>query len=133
MLQQHDNLIKIGSTMSETQFNIIIMSSLPESYCPTLQTITAMERAKLSGLQSNAMEVDDLIALIIEEAQHCVINDDHTKSAESALAACTKKPVTLWDPWGLFFIHLTHESGIVMTYKQKEDNVRGHSVKLSMC
>ena len=38
-----ENLIKIGSTMSEQRFNIIIMSSLPESYCPTLQTITASD------------------------------------------------------------------------------------------
>ena len=53
-----------------------------------------MERAnKLSGLQSNAMKADDMIAFIIEEAQHRVINDDHTKSAESVLATCTKKPV----------------------------------------
>ena len=66
MQQHHDNLIKIRSTMSETQFNIIIMSSLPESYCPTLQTITASEQvSKLTGLQSNAMKADDLIAFII--------------------------------------------------------------------
>ena len=32
-----------------------------------------------------------MIAFIIEEAQHQVINDDHTKSAESTLAARTKK------------------------------------------
>ena len=32
MLQCHDNLMKIRLTMSDTRFNIIIMSSLPESY-----------------------------------------------------------------------------------------------------
>ena len=91
MLQRRDNLIKIGSTLSETRFNIIIMSSLPESYRPTLQTITAAERAnKLSGLQSSTMKADDLISFIIEEAQHRVINDERTKTAESALAARTK-------------------------------------------
>ena len=69
------------------------MTSLPESYRPTLQTITAAEKVnKLSGLQSHAMKADDLIAFIIEEAQHRVINDDRTKSAKSALAARTKKP-----------------------------------------
>lgn len=69
------------------------MSSLPESYRPTLQMITAAERAsKLSGVQANAMKADNLIAFIIEEAQHRVINDERTKSAESALAARTKKP-----------------------------------------
>jgi hypothetical protein len=38
------------------------------------------------------MKADDLIAFIIEEAQHRVINDDRAKTAESALAARTKKP-----------------------------------------
>ena len=91
MLQCGDNLIKIGSTMTETRFNIIIMSSLPESYRPTLQMITASELAsKLSGMQLNTIKADDLIAFIIKEAQHCVINNNHMKSAKSALAAWTK-------------------------------------------
>ena len=38
------------------------------------------------------MKVDDLIAFIIEEAQHCLINDEWLKTAESALAALGKKP-----------------------------------------
>ena len=92
MLQHWDNLIKIGSSMSEMWFNIIMMSSLPESYWLTLQTITAAERAnKLSGLQSNAIKADNLIAFIIKEAQHCVINDECNKTAKLALAAHTKK------------------------------------------
>ena len=32
MGQQHDNLLKMGSTISESCYNTIIMSSLPESY-----------------------------------------------------------------------------------------------------
>ena len=32
MLQRCDNLIQMGSTLSDTRFNIIIMSSLPELY-----------------------------------------------------------------------------------------------------
>ena len=43
MLQRHENLLKMGSEISETRFNAMIMSSLPESYRPTLQTITASE------------------------------------------------------------------------------------------
>ena len=43
MLQWRDNLMEIGSTMSDNRFNIIIMSSLPESYQPTLPTITMEE------------------------------------------------------------------------------------------
>ena len=94
MMQRRDNLITMGSTMSDTRFNIIIMSSLPDSYRPTLQTITAAERAsKLSGSssQTQQMKPDDLIAFIIEEAQHRVISDERNRNAESALAAHAKK------------------------------------------
>ena len=37
------------------------------------------------------MKYNNLIAFILEEAQHHVINDEHTKNAEIALAAHTKK------------------------------------------
>lgn len=68
------------------------MSSLPESYRPTPQTITASEQAsKLTGGQSQQMKPDDLIVFLIEEGQHWVINDECTKNAETALAAHGKK------------------------------------------
>ena len=72
------------------------MSSLPESYRPTLQTITAAEQAStLLGMSSSrAMKPDDLITFITEEAQHRVINDECTKNAESVLAALSKKQRT---------------------------------------
>ena len=44
MLQCCDNLVQMGSTLSDARFNIILMSSLLESYRPTLQTITTTER-----------------------------------------------------------------------------------------
>ena len=92
MSQRRDNLIQMGSTLSDTRFNTIIMSSLPESYRPTLQTITAAERAnKLSGRKSTGMKHTDLIAFLLEEAQHRVINDEHGKNAELALAAHAKR------------------------------------------
>ncbi|KIM78408.1 hypothetical protein PILCRDRAFT_11124 [Piloderma croceum F 1598] len=93
MLQCHNNLIQMGSTLSDSRFNTIIMSSLPESYRPTLQMITAAERTStvLGTSSLKKMKVDDLIAFFIEDAQHHVINDECTKSAESALAAHGKK------------------------------------------
>ena len=36
MLQRHENLLKMGSAISDTWFNTIIMTSIPESYHPTL-------------------------------------------------------------------------------------------------
>ena len=74
MTEHHDNLIKMGSTISDTHYNTIVMSSLPESYHLTLQTIMAMEHASmvLGTSSSKKMKVDDLIAFIIEEAHSSV-------------------------------------------------------------
>ena len=75
MLQRHENLMKMGFEISDTHFNTMIMSSLPESYRPTLQTITASERASAltSGdsdtPSSKKMKPSDLIAFLMEEAQ----------------------------------------------------------------
>ena len=94
MMHQHDNLLKMGSTLSNSRFNTIIMLSLPESYCPSLQTIMAAKHtsAVLGTMSSKRMKADDLISFFIEEAKHRVINDEHTKYAESTLAAHGKKP-----------------------------------------
>jgi hypothetical protein len=43
MTQRHNNLIEMGSVLSDTRYRTIIMHSLPESYRPALQTITAAE------------------------------------------------------------------------------------------
>ena len=96
MGQQHNNLLKMGLTISDSCYNTIIMSSLPESYRPTLQMITAVERAStLLGTSSlRAMKPDDLITFIMEEVQHHIINDECTKNVESALAALGKKQRT---------------------------------------
>ena len=47
MMECHDNLIKMGSTISDMCYNIIVMSSLLESYRPTLQTIMATEHTSM--------------------------------------------------------------------------------------
>jgi hypothetical protein len=43
MMQCQDNLMKMGSVMSDMQFNTIIMFLFPELYWLTLQMITAAE------------------------------------------------------------------------------------------
>ena len=40
------------------------------------------------------MKPNNLITSITEEAQHCIINDEHTKNAESMLTALGKKQRT---------------------------------------
>ena len=85
----------MGSEISDTRFNTMIMSSLPESYHPTLQTITASKRASIltggSDSASKKMKPSDLIAFLMEEAQHHIINDKRTKNSEQSLAAHGKK------------------------------------------
>ena len=80
LILHHKNILKMGSQISDTHLNTIIMSSLPQSYHPTLQTITASERASAltSGSAPKRMKPTDLIAFLIEEAQH------RCGSAESA-------------------------------------------------
>jgi DNA-directed RNA polymerase subunit RPC12/RpoP len=81
----------MGSELSDTRFNTIIMASLPESYHPTLQMITTAEKANaLTGQTTNRMKADNLIAFLIEEAQHCIINVERSKNSEQALAAHAK-------------------------------------------
>ena len=89
MTEHHDNLIMVGSTISDMCYNTIVMSSLLESYHPILQTITATECASMVLGMSllSKMNAEDLIAFIIKEAQHRLINDKWTKMAKSALAA----------------------------------------------
>ena len=95
MLQRHENLMKMGSKTSEMHLNTMIMSSLPESYRPTLQTITASERA--SALTSpgsstqRKMEPSDPIMFLIEEAQHHIINNERSQNLDQALAAHVKR------------------------------------------
>ena len=96
MGQQHDNLLKMGSTISNSCYNTIIMLLLPESYQPTPQTITAVEHMStlLGTSSSRVMKPDDLITFIMEEAQYCIINNEHTKNMESVLTALSKKQRT---------------------------------------
>ena len=95
MLQQHENLMKMGSKISKTHLNTMIMSSLPESYRPTLQTITASERASTltspGSSTQRKMKPSDLIMFLIKEAQHRIINSKRTQNSEQALAAHAKR------------------------------------------
>ena len=72
MVQRYTNLIAMGSVLSDSHYWTIIMHSLPESYRPALQTITAAERAgAASGTPSSSkMKPNDLMNFFIEEAQH---------------------------------------------------------------
>jgi hypothetical protein len=95
MMQRHDNLIKMGSMFSDARLCTIIMTSLPPSYRPALQTITAAQKASaITSTSSSSMvklKPADLIEFFTEEAQHRVIEEDRTKSGESALYVQSSK------------------------------------------
>ena len=95
MLQRHENLMKMGSEISEMRLNIMIMSSLPESYRPTLQTITVSKQASTltspGSSTQHKMKPSDLIMFLIEEAQNLIINSERTQNLDQALAAHVKR------------------------------------------
>jgi len=65
MVNVRENLIEMGSSISDTRFNAMIMASLPVSYRPAKQTISAAERTN-----QNPYVIDDLIAFLTEEARN---------------------------------------------------------------
>ena len=112
MVNQCDNLLKMGSAISTTSFSTMIMSSLPSSYWSVIQTITAAEHVRVSQGTStqSKMSPEDLIKFFTEEAHHCTIDAEHTKAAEPALLANGKKAKsTSW-------------------CTQKEDKPKGHII-----
>ena len=78
MVKRRDNLIQMGSTLLDTRFSTIIMSSLPSSYRPAIQTITAAE--KIGATQGTATKLKmlptDLINFFTEEVHHHVIEHE---------------------------------------------------------
>ena len=75
MVQCHDSLSDMGSTLLDTQFSTMIMLSLPASYHLALQTIMVAERAQstttgTTGTPTRKMSPTYLIAFFLEEANH---------------------------------------------------------------
>jgi hypothetical protein len=70
----------MGSVLSDTRFSTMLMSSLPLSYRPSLQTLTVASKANKTSILP-----DNLIAFFTEEAEHRVIEDDQNNLAEAAL------------------------------------------------
>ena len=60
MLQHHNNLTKMGLTLSNTRFNTIIMSSLLDLYQLTLQIIMATKCASAALGASSLKKMEKL-------------------------------------------------------------------------
>ena len=90
MMLRHKNLLEMGSSFSEQKLITLIISLLPNSYRPTLQTLTAADRASKLKQPSTLSEVAtqtvamtlagmslyELMDYFIEEAEHCIIEDN---------------------------------------------------------
>ena len=64
MTRRRDNLSQMGLSLSDTRFGTMIMGSLPLSYRPALQMISAASKANKTKLMS-----DELISFFMEEAE----------------------------------------------------------------
>ena len=67
----------------------------------------------LGTSSSRTIKPDNLITFIMEEAQHHVINDEHTKNVESALTAIGKKQRTSDMPKGAAVIISDKQKGLI--------------------
>jgi hypothetical protein len=71
MMQHYTNLIAMGSVLSDSRYRTIIMHSLPESYRPALQTITAAKRASaisIAPLIDTLMPVNPIPTIHISQS-----------------------------------------------------------------
>ena len=105
MMLRHKKLLEMGSSFSKQKLIMLITSSLLNSYWPTLQTLTAADRAvklkqpsTLSGVATQTvaatlagMSPYKLMDYFLEEAEHHVIEDNQAKQTESAMQAQAKK------------------------------------------
>jgi hypothetical protein len=89
----------MGSTLSDTRFSTMIMSSLPASYRPELQTIMVAKRVHSAQstltpattvAAAKKMSPTDLMAFFLEEANHQVI-EEAKHPGETALFMQGKK------------------------------------------
>ena len=105
MMSRHKNLLEMGSSFSKQKLITLITSSLLNLYRPALQTLIAADRASklkqpstLSGAATQTVAVTlagmslyELMDYFIEEAEHCVIEENHAKQTESVMQAQAKK------------------------------------------
>ena len=105
MMSRHKNLLEMGSSFSEQKLITLITSLLLNSYRATLQTLTAADRASklkqpstLLGVATQTiaatlagMSPHELMDYFIEEAEHCIIEDNWAKQTESVMQAQAKK------------------------------------------
>ena len=110
MMLRHKNLLDMGSSFSKQKLITLITSSLPNLYQPTLQTLTAADRAAklkqpstLSGVTTQTVTVTlagmspyELMDYFIEEAEHRIIEGNWAKQTESASRLKPRRIRGIW-------------------------------------
>ena len=87
MFELQGQLAGMGMSLGADEFGIIILGSTPPSYQTFLASVTAAASAA-----GKILDPDDLVRMIVSEADHHAIDECGDKAAESALmAGHTKK------------------------------------------
>src|ERR1700722_7392998 len=82
MLELRDQLAGMGMTLSADELGIIILGSTPPSYRTFLSSVTTAVTAA-----GRTLDPDNLVRMIVSEAEHRAIDERGDKAAESALMA----------------------------------------------
>jgi hypothetical protein len=85
MDKRYQNLVAIGSNWDDLRYGQLILTSLPESYRPLVQTLSTQRET--SG---NLPKPSALYKMIVNEANHRVIIAERNKSSDSAMLAKKK-------------------------------------------
>jgi hypothetical protein len=81
MTQLREHLWVMNSPISDSRYISIIISSMLETYHPTIQTVKTM--MKVIGTQ---ILPNDLITIILQEAEYHTIKTGWAKQAEAAMS-----------------------------------------------
>ena len=86
MTKLREELEGIGASVLDEDFGTMLLMSLPPSYRSLLHTIT--HAASLSGV---AINLNDLMRIVLEESHQCELSENNPKSADAALNATKGK------------------------------------------
>ena len=66
-----------SASVADSTFMSIIISSMPDLYCSTIQMVK-----RAIKITAKPIQPDDLIMIFIQEVEHCIIRDNQAKNAD---------------------------------------------------
>ena len=82
LLKMQEQLVGMGSGLPDVDLIMILLGSLPKSYCPLVNAITVS-----SSHARVVLEPGKVVESLLDEFEHLSIEDRQLKAAENALAA----------------------------------------------